>query len=52
MPLLETHSVEVNVTPPPNPVWSALLANGLPLLLLVLVMVWMGRQANTVQLAP
>jgi cell division protease FtsH len=46
MPLLESHSVEVNVTPPPNPIISALLANGLPLLLLVLVMVWMGRQAT------
>ncbi len=47
--LLESHSVEVNVTPPPNPLLSALLANGLPLLLLVLVMVWMGRQATQSQ---
>jgi cell division protease FtsH len=45
LPLLESHGVEVNVTPPPNPIVSALLANGLPLLLLVLLMVWMGRQA-------
>ena len=44
--LLESYSVEVNVTPPPNPLLSALLANGLPLLLLVLVMMWMGRQAT------
>jgi cell division protease FtsH len=49
MPLLESHGVEVNVTPPPNPIISALLANGLPLLLLVLVMVWMGRQATQSQ---
>ena len=46
LPLLENHGVEVNVTPPPNPLLGALLANGLPLLLLVLVMVWMGRQAT------
>jgi cell division protease FtsH len=46
LPLLENQGVEVNVTPPPNPLLSALLANGLPLLLLVLVMVWMGRQAT------
>jgi cell division protease FtsH len=45
LPLLEEHGVDVNVTPPPNPLLGALLANGLPLLLLVLVMVWMGRQA-------
>ncbi len=49
MSLLEQHAVEVNVTPPPNPLLSALLANGLPLLLLVLVMVWMGRQATQSQ---
>jgi cell division protease FtsH len=45
LPLLEEHGVNVNVTPPPNPLLGALLANGLPLLLLVLVMVWMGRRA-------
>jgi cell division protease FtsH len=45
LPLLENHGVDVNVTPPPNPLLGALLANGLPLLLLVLVMVWMGRRA-------
>ena len=49
MSLLEQHAVEVSVTPPPNPLLSALLANGLPLLLLVLVMVWMGRQATQSQ---
>jgi cell division protease FtsH len=45
LPLLENHGVNVNVTPPPSPLLGALLANGLPLLLLVLVMVWMGRRA-------
>jgi cell division protease FtsH len=33
------------VAPPPSPWLEILLSNGLPLLLLVLVMVWMGRQA-------
>lgn len=45
MPLLEAHKVEVDVAPPPTPWLGILLSNGLPLLLLVLVMVWMGRQA-------
>jgi len=49
MPLLESHGVEVNVAPPPNPIVGALLANGLPLLLLVVVMVWLGRQATQSQ---
>ena len=49
MPLLESRGVEVAVTPPPNPLVSALLANGLPLLLLVVVMVWLGRQATQSQ---
>ena len=49
MPLLASHNVVVDVTPPPNPLLSALLADGLPLLLLVVVMVWMGRQATQSQ---
>jgi len=43
--LLEAHSVEIDVAPPPNPWFTALLSNALPLLLLVGLMVWMGRQA-------
>jgi cell division protease FtsH len=46
MSLLDNHGVVVNVVPPPSPFWSTVIANGLPLLLLVLVMVWMGRQAT------
>ncbi len=46
LPLLDSHGIVVNVVPPPNPFWSTVIANGLPLLLLVLVMVWMGRQAT------
>ena len=45
LPLLEAHGVEMDVSPPPSPWLGMLLSNGLPLLLLVLVMVWMGRQA-------
>ncbi|MEJ2597915.1 MAG: ATP-dependent zinc metalloprotease FtsH [Anaerolineales bacterium] len=46
---LNAHNVQVSVTPPPNPIFTALLSYGLPLLLLVLVMVWMGRQATRSQ---
>jgi cell division protease FtsH len=45
IPLLESHGVVVDVAPPPSPWFAILLSNGLPLLLLVLLMVWMGRQA-------
>jgi cell division protease FtsH len=45
LPLLEAHGVQVDVSPAPSPWLGMLLSNGLPLLLLVLVMVWMGRQA-------
>jgi cell division protease FtsH len=45
MGLLETHRVEISVAPPPSPWLSALLSSALPLLLLVGLMVWMGRQA-------
>jgi cell division protease FtsH len=44
--LLGSNNVQINVSPPPNPIFSILLADGLPLLLLVLVMVWIGRQAT------
>jgi cell division protease FtsH len=45
MSVLESHKVQVEVAPPPSPWFTALLSNGLPLLLLFGVMVWMGRQA-------
>jgi cell division protease FtsH len=45
LPLLEAHRVQMDVAPPPSPWPEILLSNGLPLLLLVLVMVWMGRRA-------
>jgi cell division protease FtsH len=46
LPLLESQGVVVNVAPPPNPFWSTLLSSALPILLLVLVVVWIGRQAT------
>ena len=46
MPLLASKNVTVNVSPPPNPWLSILLSYGLPVLLLVGLMVWMGRQAS------
>ncbi len=49
LPLLEAHGVQVDVSPAPSPWLGMLLSNGLPLLLLVLVMVWMGRQATQSQ---
>ena len=49
MPLLASKNVEVNVTPPPNPWLGDILIYGLPILLLVGVMWWMGRQASRSQ---
>jgi cell division protease FtsH len=46
IPLLEQHNVVINVSPPPNPIVSALLSSILPLLLFVGVMVWIGRKAT------
>ncbi len=47
--LLDTHQVEVNVSPPPSPWFTILLTDGLPLILLLLVMAWLGRQALSSQ---
>lgn len=44
IPLLEEKKVTVNVIPPSTPWFTILLTDGLPLLMLVLVFVWMGRQ--------
>jgi cell division protease FtsH len=43
--LLEEQGVVVNVAPSPSPWFTILVSNGLPLLLLVGVMVWMSRRA-------
>jgi cell division protease FtsH len=49
LPLLEGHHVEVNVEPPASPWFTILLTDGLPILLLVGLMLWMGRQAAQTQ---
>ena len=43
--LLEKYNVQVQVERPSTPWFTILLTDGLPLLLLLLVMGWMGRQA-------
>jgi len=45
MPLLNEKKVQVTVTPPPSPWFSALVTNGLPALVLVGFMLYMGRKA-------
>ncbi len=45
MPLLEAHHVMVDVAAPSPPWFTILLTNGLPVVLLIGLMVWMGRQA-------
>ena len=44
MGLLEARGVEIDVSPPPSPWFSALLSGVLPVLLLVGLMVWMNRR--------
>jgi cell division protease FtsH len=43
--LLEARKVVVNVEPPQTPWFTILLTDGLPVLLMVLVLFWVGRQA-------
>ena len=45
MALLESHNVVVNVEPPPSNWLMFLISDGLPILLLVGLFVWMGRAA-------
>jgi cell division protease FtsH len=45
MPLLQTHHVVIDVATPSEPWVTILLTNGLPVLLLGVLLVWMGRQA-------
>jgi cell division protease FtsH len=49
MALLEAHNVQVDVVAPASPLLTTLLPYVLPLLLLVGLMVWMGRQATQSQ---
>jgi cell division protease FtsH len=45
MPLLQAHHVVIDVATPSEPWFTILLTNGLPVLLLGVLLVWMGRQA-------
>ena len=47
--LLNTNNVKIDVSPPPSPWLSILISDLLPILLLVVVLVWMGRQAASNQ---
>ncbi len=49
IPMLEANGVEIQAQPPSNPWFVVLLTNGLPLLLMVGLIVWMGRQAGQSQ---
>jgi cell division protease FtsH len=44
IPLLEANNVIINVKAPSNPLILDLLINGLPFILLIAAMIWMGRQ--------
>jgi cell division protease FtsH len=45
MPLLQAHHIVIDVATPSEPWFTLLLTNGLPVLLLGVLLVWMGRQA-------
>jgi cell division protease FtsH len=49
IPLLEAHNVLVNVTSPSGPILTSVLTNGLPILLLLFVLVWISRNATSNQ---
>lgn len=49
LPLLDSHGVLVDVQTPSTPWFITLLTDGLPILLLVGVFLWMGRQAAQAQ---
>ncbi|HTW37198.1 MAG TPA: ATP-dependent zinc metalloprotease FtsH [Steroidobacteraceae bacterium] len=49
MPLLRAHHVQIDVSTPKQPWFVIALTDGLPLLLMVALLVWMGRQASRTQ---
>ena len=49
MPLLRAHHVTINVQSPSPPWFELLLTDGLPVILILGVLVWMGRQAGRAQ---
>jgi cell division protease FtsH len=44
--LLEAHGVTVNVKAPSSPWFTILLTDGLPILLFIILIVWLGRRAS------
>jgi cell division protease FtsH len=49
MPLLQQQGVVINVVPTSTPWFALLLSYGLPLLLMIGVLVWMGQQSSKTQ---
>ncbi|HTT00570.1 MAG TPA: ATP-dependent zinc metalloprotease FtsH [Steroidobacteraceae bacterium] len=49
MPLLQAHRVVINVSTPSPPWFAILLTDGMPVLLMVALLLWMGRQASRTQ---
>lgn len=49
MPLMQQHHVVINVAPGSTPWLALLLSYGVPLLLMISVLVWMGQQASKTQ---
>ena len=49
MPLLQTHHVVINVATPSPPWFAILLTDGMPVLLMLGLLFWMGRQAARTQ---
>ncbi len=49
LPLLEAKGVQVDVAPPASPLIPDLLMTGLPIIVLVVALLWMGRQAAKAQ---
>ena len=47
LPLLEAHGVTIDVASPSPPWFEILVTSGLPILLMIGLLVWMGRQAST-----
>jgi len=49
MPLLRSHHVTIEVSAPTEPWFAIALTDGMPVLLMVALLVWMGRQAKKSQ---
>ncbi len=49
LPMLDAAHVTVDVQQPSQPWFAELLTNGLPVLVLILILVWMGRQVSKSQ---